>query len=222
MSVNLAEPEAESYLMKASLPGRVSVACINSPTNVTLSGDEISIDQLQVDLEKHGVFARKIKTGVAYHSPAMHQVAEEYLSSLGHLKPGELHGGNPFMVSTVTSQKVAPISLLDPQYWVDNLVSPVRFADALQYVVHTAPKVDGLKAITNYLEIGPHGALQRPVRDSLAHAATARRDTGQYCRSRTLRRKPFCSWSVSFSPVGIAFRSRRLINRMALLRPPSL
>lgn len=174
MSVNLAEPEAESYLAKASLLGSVSIACINSPTNVTLSGDEITINQLQVDLEKDGVFARKLRTGVAYHSPAMHQVSGEYLSSLGCLEKRELCGGsNPFMVSTVTSQKIATISLLDPQYWVDNLKSPVRFADALQYVVHTAPKIDGLKPITDYLEIGPHGALQRPVRDSLAYAGNS-------------------------------------------------
>ena len=173
MSVNLAESEAESYLAKASLPGRISVACINSPTNVTLSGDEITIDQLQGGLEKDGIFARKLRTGVAYHSPAMHQVAEEYLSCLGHLEPRELCGGNPFIVSTVTSQKVATVSLLNPQYWVDNLESRVRFADALQYVVHTAPKVDGLKSITNYLEIGPHGALQRPIRDTLANAGNS-------------------------------------------------
>ncbi|KAL1857091.1 Type I Iterative PKS [Diaporthe australafricana] len=176
MSVNLTESEAESYLTReASVArGRVSVACINSPTNVTLSGDETAIDQLQAGLEKDGVFARKLRTGVAYHSPAMHQVAGEYLSSLGRLEPRELHGGsNLFMVSTVTSQKVATISLLDPQYWVDNLESPVRFVDALQYLVHTAPKVDGLKAITNYLEIGPNGALQRPVRDSLTYAGNS-------------------------------------------------
>ena len=173
MSVNLAESEAESYLVKASPPERVSVACVNSPINVTLSGDETAIDQLQAGLEKDGVFARKLRTGVAYHSPAMHQVAGEYLSSLGRLEPRDLYGGNPFMVSTVTSQKVATISLLDPQYWVDNLESPVRFADALQYVVQTAPKVDGLKPITNYIEIGPHGALQRPVRDSLAYAGNS-------------------------------------------------
>lgn len=173
ISVNLAEAEAESYLLKASLPGRVSVACINSPTNVTLSGDETTIDQLQVGLEQDGVFARKLRTGVAYHSPAMHPIAGEYLSSLGRLEPRELSRGEPFMVSTVTSQKVATISLLDPQYWVDNLESPVRFADAIQYVVHTAPKVDSLKPITNYLEIGPHRGLQRPVRDSLAYAGNS-------------------------------------------------
>lgn len=175
MSVNLTESEAESYLAKASTAGGgVSVACINSPTNVTLSGDEAAIDQLQAGLEKDGVFARKLRTGVAYHSPAMHQVAGEYSSSLGRLEPRELHGGsNPLMVSTVTSQKVAALSLLDPQYWVDNLESPVRFVDALNYVVHTAPKVDGLKPITNYIEIGPTGALQRPVRDSLTQAGNS-------------------------------------------------
>lgn len=173
--MNLKESEAESYLTKASAAGgRVSVACINSPTNVTLSGDEVAIDQLQVGLEKDGIFARKLRTGVAYHSPAMHQIAGEYFSSLGRLEPRELQGGaNASMVSTVTSQKVAAISLLDPQYWVDNLESPVRFVDALIYVVHTAPKIDGLKPITNYLEIGPTGALQRPLRDSLTYAGNS-------------------------------------------------
>lgn len=174
MSVNLAETEAEAYLRKASLPGRVSVACINSPNNVTLSGDENAIDQLQKDLEKDEVFARKIRTGVAYHSPAMQEVAEEYISSIGCLEPRELHSGNnPVLVSTVTGQMAAKTSLLNPKYWVDNLVSPVRFADALQYIVHTAPKVDGLKLITNYLEIGPHGALQRPTMHSLSHAGNS-------------------------------------------------
>ncbi|KAL8717110.1 MAG: hypothetical protein Q9225_005621 [Loekoesia sp. 1 TL-2023] len=191
MSVNSAEPEAECYLVEALLPGRVSVACINSPTNVTLSGDKITIDQLQVGLEKDDVFARKPRTGVAYHSPAMYQVAGEYLSSLGRLEPRELYGGNPFMVLTVISQKVVIISLLDPQYWVDNLESPVRFADALQYVVNMAPKVDGLKPITNYLEIRPHRALQRLVRDSLAYAgnSTARYSlilSKQDVRSKTI------------------------------------
>ncbi|KAJ8112206.1 hypothetical protein ONZ43_g5443 [Nemania bipapillata] len=173
MSVNLAELEAESYVEKASLIGRVSIACINSPTNVTLSGDETTIDRLQVDLEKDGIFTRKLRTGVAYHSPAMHQIAEEYMSSLGSLEKRQSHAGEPLMVSTVTSQKVAAISLLEPQYWVDNLESPVRFVDALRYVVHTAPKVDGLKPITNYLEIGPHGALQRPIRDTLSSAGNS-------------------------------------------------
>ena len=177
MSVNIAESEAGSFLAKAPLLGRVSVACINSPNNVTLSGDENAMDQLQADLEKEGVFARKIRTGVAYHSPTMHEVAQEYLSSMGRLEPRDLPDDKScIMISTVTGQIAAKPNLLDPKYWVDNLVSPVRFADALQYIVHTAPKVDNLKPITNYIGKGPHGALQRPVRDSLAHAghSTAR------------------------------------------------
>ncbi|CAI6290866.1 unnamed protein product [Periconia digitata] len=171
MSVNLSEADAEAYLKKATLPGPVSVACINSPNNVTLSGDENAIDQLQVDLEKDSIFARKIKTGVAYHSPAMYHAADDYLASLDHLESRELPSGyNPIMISSVTSQKVANSNLLDPQYWVNNMVSPVRFADAVQYIVQSAPKVDGLKPITNFIEIGPHAALQRPVRDTLTHA----------------------------------------------------
>lgn len=45
MSVNLAESEADSYSVKASLPGPVSVAYINSPSSVTLSRDDKVTDQ---------------------------------------------------------------------------------------------------------------------------------------------------------------------------------
>ncbi|RYP89969.1 hypothetical protein DL770_003927 [Monosporascus sp. CRB-9-2] len=58
------------------------------------------------------------------------------------------------------------------QYWVDNLVSPVRFADALQYLAHAAPKVDGRRPISNYVEVGPHGALRHYVNDTLGQFVT--------------------------------------------------
>jgi len=45
MSVNIAESEADSYSVKASLPGPVSVAYLNSPSSVTLSRDDNAIDQ---------------------------------------------------------------------------------------------------------------------------------------------------------------------------------
>lgn len=103
------------------------------------------------------------------------------------------------------------------------MVSPVRFADAPQYIVHTAPKVDGLKPITNPTEIGPHGALQRPVRDTMTHAGNS---TARY--GSALSRQDSPSRSILqlvgqlFLPLDIMFRSLQLTNRMALLQSLSL
>lgn len=72
ISANLTEVEVPSLLEKLGLMAedeQVHVACINSPTNVTLSGPADSIKIIQGHLDQQGVFAKTVQTGVAYHSP---------------------------------------------------------------------------------------------------------------------------------------------------------
>ena len=72
MSANLVEPEIPSLLEKLGLlkgDSAVHVACINSPTNVTLSGSADSIRVFQKYLDRQSIFAKTVPTGVAYHSP---------------------------------------------------------------------------------------------------------------------------------------------------------
>lgn len=177
MSVALPEAQVDSYLEQAGLEVSASarviyVACVNSPTNVTLSGNEKAIDALKGRLDNDGIFSQKLNTGVAYHSPAMQVIAKDYLTSLNSLeaRPSACKTAN-LMVSSVTGQSISSASLSSGQYWVDNLVSPVRFADALQYIVLGATKMEhGLKTVTDFLEVGPHAALRRPVQDTLRQA----------------------------------------------------
>ncbi|RYP51218.1 hypothetical protein DL768_003424 [Monosporascus sp. mg162] len=173
MSVNLAEGDVDAYLTTVLPSAEIYVACVNSPANVTLSGDETDIDLVKKYLDNDGIFAHKLKTAVAYHSPAMKQISGEYLSCLGSLERGQpvTVTSNILMVSSVTGESIPLGRLSKSQYWVDNLVSPVRFADALQYLVLAAPKADGLKPISDYLEVGPHAALRRPTNDTLSQVA---------------------------------------------------
>ncbi|KAI8626581.1 hypothetical protein F5Y19DRAFT_446210 [Xylariaceae sp. FL1651] len=173
MSVNLPHDRVQSYLDKAGLTGlqdSISVACVNSPINCTLSGTESAIDIVKQQLDEDGIFAQKLNTGVAYHSSFMSIIAGEYLSRLGSLEAsnsGGVRSAIP-MVSTVTGQPIRPSVLATGQYWVDNLVSPVRFADAIQIVTQKAATLKvGLGSITDLVEIGPHSALKRPIQDTI-------------------------------------------------------
>lgn len=172
VSVNLSEADIWGYVEKIGVPPHtVHVACVNSPINCTLSADEVVIDKIKQQLDADDIFAQKLKTGVAYHSPAMRRIAVEYLKLLGSLKPGLIQGSIS-MISTVTSQVVATPDLLSAQYWVDNLVSPVRFVDVVQSLVKgTALKI-GMEGVTDIVEIGPHAALRRPVLDTLSTTAS--------------------------------------------------
>ncbi|KAK8037713.1 hypothetical protein PG991_001059 [Apiospora marii] len=177
MSINMAEADVDAYLAKVALSPDITVACINSPSNVTLSGPETAIDELHKYLEADQIFARIIETGVAYHSPAMLPISEDYASCLGTLEPGASDYDGIIMASSVTGHRITAAGLLNRQYWVDNLISPVRFADALRYLTLAAPNVDGLQALSSFVEIGPHAALKRPINDTLAQASKGKTPT---------------------------------------------
>ena len=167
MSVNLSDSNIFQYLNKIPLAADIHIACLNSPFNVTLSGEENDLDILKEYLDKDGIFAQKLKTGTAYHSPTMQQISAEYLSCLGFLEHWEPDGHTPLMVSSVTGESISTRTVSQAQYWIDNLVSPVRFADALQYLMLAAPKVDRHQTIYDFLEVGPQGALRRHITDTL-------------------------------------------------------
>jgi acyl transferase domain-containing protein len=174
LSVNLPADDVSAYVEKAFPKPRshpeVTIACINSPINVTLSGTTDAIDQLEIQLRQDGIFAQKLNTGVAYHSPAMETLAAEYIKCMGHLEASDVHLRVP-MVSTVTGNVITPHNLSQPEYWTSNLTSTVRFSDALQSVVSAISKVKlgaaRSKVVFDLVEVGPHCALRRPCIDIL-------------------------------------------------------
>lgn len=171
ISINLAENQVPVFLENIKATD-VCVACINSPLNCTLSGLEVSIDAVKAEADKIGIFAQKLKTGVAYHSSSMLAIADEYLSLMGSLESAEpqiakTKSAIP-MVSSVTGRSIRPAELTKGQYWVENMVSPVRFADAVQVLTQESAKLKvGLGNITDLVEVGPHPALRRPISDTI-------------------------------------------------------
>ncbi|RDA88663.1 hypothetical protein CP532_4032 [Ophiocordyceps camponoti-leonardi (nom. inval.)] len=169
MSINLAASDVPALLGQLGPTGKeICIACFNSPTNVTLSGPVEAIDELKVLLDRQGVFAAKLNTGLAYHSPAMQAMAADYGTAMGQLEAGVVKEHQIPMISSVTADVVTPKVLATAQYWVENLLSPVRFADALRRLVNggVAPP----DVVTDLIEVGPHGALRRPARDCVPSA----------------------------------------------------
>ena len=140
--------------------GRVVVAAVNGPDSLTMSGDEAAIKELQQVIEEQGIFNRKLRVDMAYHSPHMELLAERYIAHLSGILPANASGVE--FHSTVTGSKV-PSLLLHPAYWVANLISPVRFSDALVSMC----KGDVAERVSTLIEVGPHSALEGPIRQTL-------------------------------------------------------
>ncbi|KAE8137530.1 putative polyketide synthase [Aspergillus pseudotamarii] len=181
MSVGLCEEDVQQYLDELALQdGNVElvVACINSPCNVTVSGNTHQIAALKARLDQKEIFAQQLPVNVAYHSPHMLRVADQYREVIKGLESGTPLSSKPgtVMFSSVTGKQLFPSELLDPEYWVQNLVSRVRFRDAVAALMDAASKQShrrlnqscySYSSFDIFLEISPHRSLHRPLTDTV-------------------------------------------------------
>lgn len=86
LAVGLSALEVQSYIQRTN-KGTVVVACINSPTSVTLSGDGDAILDVQKMLQDEKIFSRLLVVNIAYHSHHMMRCAKDYLAAIKHILP---------------------------------------------------------------------------------------------------------------------------------------
>lgn len=177
MAVGLSSEAAEEYIAQVTI-GRIAVACINSPSSVTISGDESGIDELQKLLSADSVFCRKLVVENAYHSHHMEIIAEKYLQKISTISTSEASipkNSQVKMASSVTGDLISSPAELGASYWVKNFVSPVRFSEAVAVLLKDSKARRrrraraGESAFDLLLEVGPHAALKGPLRQILRH-----------------------------------------------------
>ncbi|GAB2920344.1 type I polyketide synthase [Streptomyces heilongjiangensis] len=157
-SVLLPAADVERHL--APYDGRLSVAAVNGPASVVVSGDADAVGDLVEGLTAAGAQARRIPVDYASHSAQVEGIRDRLLADLAPLRPQP--ADIPFF-STVTGDRL-DTTRLDAGYWYDNLRRTVRFADALR-----ALAADDFRV---FVESSPHPVLTAAVRDTLDEAGT--------------------------------------------------
>lgn len=140
------------------LKPRVSIAAINSPESITVSGDSEVIQEVVSIASSKGIFNRVLSTGgKAYHSFHMQEVGEVFEASMRQATYLEktIRPVTPFF-SSVSGYQLSERSHITPSYWRSNLESPVLFSPALEDMVNYGVDV--------IIEVGPHSALAGPIR----------------------------------------------------------
>ncbi|MFI9052903.1 acyltransferase domain-containing protein, partial [Streptomyces sp. NPDC053427] len=153
LSVGLPVAELEPWL--GGFEGRVSVAAVNGPRAVVVSGEPGALDELCVVLAGEGVRVRRVAVDYASHSHQVEDLRGELLDVLGGLEPREPEV--PFF-STVTGGWLGGASV-DAGYWFRNLRGRVRFADAVGELLG-----GGFGA---FVEVSAHPVLSMSVQDMI-------------------------------------------------------
>lgn len=160
LAVGLTTAEIATYLN--DYRQEVAIGAINSPTSLTLAGNEQALQAIAKALDTHKVFNRFLQVEVPYHSPQMDPIRTALIESLQTLAP---QPATIPLYSTVTGELIDG-SALTAEYWWRNVREPVRFADAIREL-QTGEKT---VAATHFLEISPHPVLVRSMQETLRQA----------------------------------------------------
>jgi acyl transferase domain-containing protein/aryl carrier-like protein/ubiquinone/menaquinone biosynthesis C-methylase UbiE len=153
LGAGLTEEDARKLI--APYNGCVSLAAVNSPSSVTLSGDAGALTEISQLLDERGVFCSFLRVNYAFHSPQMDPVRDELLDSLNGLAPRK--AAKPIF-STVTGKRASG-KQFNADYWWRNVRQPVRFGQAVTELID-----DGF---TVFLELSPHPVLSNSVSECL-------------------------------------------------------
>ncbi|OQE25033.1 hypothetical protein PENFLA_c009G01366 [Penicillium flavigenum] len=168
MAVGTSVEDASEFCELEDFQGRIQVAAVNSPSSITLSGDEDAVAEAIEIFKDEGKFARQLQVDTAYHSAHMVPCSGPYLASLesicGASTTDASTKGRPVWHSSVRGGDVMTHDSLDSEYWVSNMKNTVLFAPALKAAVAQSGP------FSLALELGPHAALKGPCLDTLAEA----------------------------------------------------
>ena len=152
----------ESRISKAvqALGSRVSVACINGPANVVVSGESEAVHSLLSALKDEGVQSRSLVVSHAFHSELMDPILDAFVRAAAKVRYSE---PSIPIVSNVTGRLATPGLMSNPEYWRRHIREPVQFAGSIRFVRETGQSV--------FLEIGP-----QPVLSGMARATAPETD----------------------------------------------
>ncbi|MGC0316524.1 type I polyketide synthase [Kitasatospora acidiphila] len=171
--VSVALPLAE---VRALLTGGLSVAAVNGPATVVVSGDTGELDALLAHCEADGVRARRIPVDYASHSSHVEALEAELLDVLRPITPRA--ATVPFY-STVTAG-LLDTEQLDAAYWYRNLRQTVQLKASTDQLTS-----DGYGVL---VEVSPHPVLTTALQETAPEAVvtgTLRRNEGGPARFLT-------------------------------------
>ncbi|MFE7127859.1 type I polyketide synthase [Streptomyces sp. NPDC057617] len=167
VAVQATEDEVSPYLS-----GRLSVAAVNGPSSVVLSGAEDAVLEAAAQLEALGRRTTRLRVSHAFHSPLMDPMLDEFRAVVATLVFQE-----PALpvISNVSGALASAEELCSADYWVRHVREAVRFADGVRTMAD--------QGATVFLELGPDGVLSALARESLPADAVVvpalRKDRGE-------------------------------------------
>ncbi|WP_327117581.1 SDR family NAD(P)-dependent oxidoreductase [Nocardia sp. NBC_01730] len=154
--VAVAVGEEDAAELVSGYGDRLSIAAVNGPSSVVLSGDGDAVEEVERRAAAEGYRTTRLRVGHAFHSARMDAMLAEFRSVAEDVT---YHLPNVPVVSNIDSA-VMGVELTDPGYWVEQVRGCVRFASGIDTLVDAG--------VRRFVEIGPDAVLSAMTRQCLA------------------------------------------------------
>jgi acyl transferase domain-containing protein/NADPH:quinone reductase-like Zn-dependent oxidoreductase/acyl carrier protein len=167
--------EADARALVLSIGPELSIAAVNAPRSVVLSGTAPALDAALSKLSAQGVSHRALPVSYAFHSAQMDAFQPELVAAIGALQT------SPSRIAVYSSVTGAELDdgAVDAGYFGRNLRQTVRFAAA----------IDALQAsqLDAFVELSPHPVLASSIAECLAERGQQTPVVGAMRRERPAR-----------------------------------
>lgn len=182
----------ENTVAEALAPYRqeVSIAAINGPKSVVISGKNEAIDAIVAALQAKGIHTKLLTVSHAFHSPLMEPILDhfrQFAATIPYTPPWL------DVVSNVTGTTCTQ-ELATADYWTQHIRQPVRFAAGVQTLLQQGHEI--------FIEVGPHPTLSGMARQIQQTTDTASQANIQWLP--TLQRKQ-PDWQVFLQSLGVLY-----------------
>lgn len=153
--VSVQAPEEEVLAALAGHEESVSIAAVNGPTAVVISGDRAAVAEVESVIARGGRKTRRLRVSHAFHSPHMDAMLSEFTHVVGGMSlcPPRLP-----VISNLTG-RVAAEEFTTAQYWAEHARGCVRFGEGIRTLSR--------EGVRTFMELGPSAVLAGTVRDSV-------------------------------------------------------
>lgn len=160
--LSISADEARVAAAIAPFAAHVSVAAINGPADVVISGARGPIDEIARQLTAEGIKTRRLTVSHAFHSPQMDPVLDEIerVASTFTFRAPQIP-----LVSNLTGRALTGDDTLDARYLRRHVREPVRF--------HAGMKALWELGVRVFVEIGPDSTLSGMAMKSLGDGVEA-------------------------------------------------
>ncbi|MFB9966490.1 SDR family NAD(P)-dependent oxidoreductase, partial [Sinosporangium siamense] len=134
----------------------VSIAAVNGPSSVVVSGEEEAVAAVRAHFHGLGRRTSRLRVSHAFHSPLMDPMLEDFRRAIEGLS---FQSPTVPIVSNLTGTVASPEELCSADYWVRHVRHAVRFADGVR-TLHE-------RGVTRFLEIGPDAVLSAMAAETL-------------------------------------------------------